>query len=131
LLILSKRWNSAETPSSSFQVQRHIRTILQRNNQRIQDVPNWIKRPPTQDESHERTHQNNIYKWCETCGKWFFGSQAHFTNEHIQGFCNHNPSLTSPTVNNITPSFNHDNQDITLSNTNGGVITRTYFQDDL
>jgi hypothetical protein len=140
LLILSKKWNSTQTSSSSFQVQRHTRTTPERSNQRMRDVPinqrmrdmpSWVRTPPIQDEPHERTHQHNIYKWCDTCGKWFYGNRAHFTNEHVQGFRNQNPSATSSAINNIIPSHNQNDQGTTNPNTSEGMITRTYFRDGL
>jgi uncharacterized protein YfkK (UPF0435 family) len=132
LLILSKKWNATETSSSFFQVQRLPRMTSERNNNyRIRDSPNWVRTPPRPDEPHERAHQNNVYKWCETCGKWFFGNRAHFTNEHVQGFCNPNSSTTSSTLNTLTPLPIQNDPGTMTPNTSEGTITRTYFQNGL
>jgi hypothetical protein len=134
LLILSRKWNSSEPTASSFQVQRNPRVVPDRDNRRSRETPDWIKIPPTQEEPHERTYQNNAYKWCATCKRWFYGNRAHLTAEHVQGFRNPQSPATLPSGNVATLSATQNesspyepNAQVSFENT----ITRTYFRDGL
>jgi hypothetical protein len=84
---------------------------------------------PTQDEPHEHIHQRNTYKWFSTCKRWFFGSCAHLTAEHIQGFWNQTPTtlLSSAIITTTLITEDHTNL-ATSSNilSNNNMITRTW-----
>jgi hypothetical protein len=134
LLILSKKWNFSETSSFSFQAQQTSRGPPERDNRQTRNVPTWFKTPPTQDEPHERMHQNNTYKWCATCGQWFHGNRAHLTNKHVQGFQNQQSSIATSSANIVTHSTSQDvpdNMNSDIQHSDAGTITRTYFRDGL
>jgi hypothetical protein len=39
---------------------------------------------PATGESHTKTEEGSVYKWCGTCKKWNKGDKAHLTDEHVK-----------------------------------------------
>ena len=98
ILILSMKWNPSKPTSSPFQLQHMNGMQGQGQPQRTWNYPNWVQTPPALDGPQERTHGRELYKWCGTCGRWFFGTRAHFTHEHVQGYRNQGPNTQNVTT---------------------------------
>ena len=90
-LIISKKWDSVGSHGSSFQAQQQRRTQQHSNSSTTStrtpryNMPTWNRTAPTDDEPHERTFEDKVFKWCGICQRWFFGDRAHLTSEHIPG----------------------------------------------
>jgi hypothetical protein len=110
-LIISKKWDAAGPRGSVFQAQQHQarRTNNPPSGRAPSDrpriaLPIWNRTAPTDGEPHQRTHEDKLFKWCGTCGRWFFGDRAHLTAEHIPGhvrrrFTPNPPTETVPSTN--------------------------------
>jgi hypothetical protein len=42
-----------------------------------------VKVPPKNGESHTRTRDGTVEKWCRRCRRWTKGNKAHLTEEHV------------------------------------------------
>lgn len=115
-LILSKRWDAVGHQGSSFQAQRNGSSAIDNNsggrgNAQRRDrppitMPSWSRTAPGDGESHERTFENKVFKWCGTCERWFFGDRGHFTHEHVPGYVVSNRRRTTPSTAETTPTAN-------------------------
>ena len=107
-LIIARKWDSAGSHGSSFQAQQHRaqrsttssgtgeNTSANTSRAPRYNMPVWNRTAPTNDEPHERTFEDKIFKWCGICQRWFFGDRAHLTSEHVQGHTTSRRGRTTP-----------------------------------
>jgi hypothetical protein len=89
-LILAKRWDAVGHQGSSFNanpsnLQRSGATTTSNNRRSRVPPPPWHRTAPLAGESHEKTFEERVYKWCGVCDRWFYGDRGHLTNEHVPG----------------------------------------------
>ena len=50
----------------------------------------------------ESVHEGQTFKYCDTCGRWFYGTRGHFTAHHRRGEWNRSGATPSTTPGAIT-----------------------------
>jgi hypothetical protein len=81
-LILAKRWDAVGHQGSSFNanpshLQRSGATTTSNNRRSRVPPPPWHRTAPLAGESHEKTFEERVYKWCGVCDRWFYGDRGH------------------------------------------------------
>ena len=135
-LILAKRWDAVGHQGSSFNansnnVQRSGTNPTSNNRRSRVPPPPWHRTAPLAGESHEKTFDERIYKWCSVCDRWFYGDRGHLTNEHVPGYTstnrrnpNNNPSSASA---NLSSSDTAPANPDATTTPSGPSLSRTYF----
>ena len=134
-LILAKRWDAVGHQGSSFNanpsnLQRSGATTTSNNRRSRVPPPPWHRTAPLAGESHEKTFEERVYKWCGVCDRWFYGDRGHLTNEHVPGYTTTNRRNSNS---NSTPSAatNLGSNDTTTPDAtmtpSGPSLSRTYF----
>jgi hypothetical protein len=102
ILLIMKRWDAVNHCGSTFLSRIPAQTKKVRNRPRI-SPPTWKQTPPTQEEAHERNHEEKFYKWRSTYNRWFFGNRAHLTIKHTAGYQN---SRRNDNISNLVSTSN-------------------------
>ena len=129
ILILSKKWDITSHQGSTFQVQQSRPRRPSRQNS---NMPPWHRTAPKDNELHEKMYEGKHFKWCSTCKRWFFGSRAHLTAEHVQGFSQATPEI-SASINTVTPNEidPSEGQELPLGQDGMNNLRRTYFSEGI